>query len=74
MPFGIKSAGDICQKRIEQCITENIPVTEPCQDNILITGKTLEEHNDRLEKVLINCKKAGITFNKPKCKFRVKVR
>jgi hypothetical protein len=38
-------------------------------DDILIHGKTQDERDDRLVKVLQHLKAAGITLNKEKCEF-----
>ena len=43
-----------------------------CQmDDILVQGKSKEEHYVRHEKVLAQLEKAGITLNGDKCKFEV---
>ena len=38
-------------------------------DNILITGRTNEEHLAALEEVLKRLQKAGLRLKKPKCVF-----
>lgn len=45
---------------------------EGCQaylHDIIIVGKTIPEHNERLEKVLFRLHELGLTLNKEKCKF-----
>ena len=38
-------------------------------DDILVTGSTIENHLDNLDKVLNIMTKAGLKLNKDKCKF-----
>ena len=38
-------------------------------DDILVFGKSKEEHDNRLARVLRNIHEAGLTFNKEKCEF-----
>ena len=38
-------------------------------DDILVYGRTQEEHDERLSEVLSNLQEAGLTLNKDKCKF-----
>ena len=38
-------------------------------DNIVIQGKTTDEHDDRLGKVIDRLSKAGVILNKAKCAF-----
>lgn len=40
-------------------------------DDILVWGKTKEEHNERLEMVLKRAKENNLKFNKSKCKIGV---
>ena len=35
----------------------------------MIGGRTEEEHNETLQKVLMRAEEYGVTFNKQKCKF-----
>ena len=41
-------------------------------DDVLVIGRTQEEHNERLEKVLSRIKDAGVTLNEVKCEFSTK--
>ena len=70
MPFGIRSAQEVYQKRISQ-IFENLEGVETDIDDIIIWGQT-EEHNRRLEAVLRKCEEVGLTLNPEKCQFRMK--
>ena len=68
MPFGIRSAQEVYQKRISQ-IFENLEGVETDIDDIIIWGQTEEEHNRRLEAVLPKCEEVGLTLNPEKCQF-----
>ena len=68
-PFGIKSAQEVFHKRVAQHF-ENIPGVETDIDDILIWGKSEEEHNITLQKVLDKCVELNITLNKEKCLFK----
>ena len=70
MPFGVKSAQEIFQKRMNQNFGD-LPGVETDIDDILVWGSSIEEHNKRLEAVLQRCLKIGLTLNKEKCKFGV---
>ncbi|CAC5423835.1 unnamed protein product [Mytilus coruscus] len=71
MPFGIKSAQEVFQKRVSQ-LFENLKGVETDIDDILVWGTTRKEHDDRLHSVLNRCQEVGLTLNAEKCKFRVK--
>lgn len=71
MPFGIKSAQEVFQKRVSQ-LFENLKGVETDIDDILVWGTTRKEHDDRLRSVLNRCQEVGLTLNAEKCKFRVK--
>lgn len=68
LPFGIASAPAIFQRMIDQ-ILHGIDGTASFIDDIAITGKTLEEHFERLEEVLRRLEKHDIHVNLPKCQF-----
>ena len=51
MPFGIKSAQEVFQKRISQ-VFGDLPGVKTDIDNILVCGTTKAEHDERLEAVL----------------------
>ncbi|CAC5382215.1 unnamed protein product [Mytilus coruscus] len=58
MPFGIRSAQEVYQKRISQ-IFENLEGVETDIDDIIIWGQTEEEHDRRLQTVLRKCEDTG---------------
>ena len=55
MPFGVKSAQEIFQKRMVQHYGD-LPGVETVIDDILVWGATKEEHNQRLKAVIERCK------------------
>ena len=67
MPFGIKLAPEVFQKRIREAIQKNPGVEHFIYDfvNFSVTG---EEHNLRLCKVLSKLQAAGWILNNDKCK------
>ena len=64
-PFEIKSAQEVYQKRISQ-LFEDIEGVETDID-ILIWGRSKEEHDQRLKMALKRCEDIGLTLNKDKC-------
>ena len=70
MPFGIKSAQEVFQKRMNQLLGDLTGV-ETDIDDILVWGTSQEEHDERLEAVLKRCEQINLTLNKEKCQFRV---
>ncbi|MCG7876437.1 MAG: RNase H-like domain-containing protein [Candidatus Thiodiazotropha endolucinida] len=65
-PFGIKSAQEVYQKRISQ-LFEGLEGVETDIDDILIWGRSKEEHDQRLRLALKRCEDIGLTLNKDKC-------
>jgi hypothetical protein len=69
--FGIVSAPEIFQKEFKE-IFKDIPGQVSYIDDLLIYGKTQEEHDRNLKRVLERAKQANIKLNKSKCEFQVK--
>ena len=69
MPFGISSAPEHFQKRMEK-ILAGLPGVLCHMDDVLIFGKNVQEHDIRLEQVLLRIQAAGATLNQDKCQFR----
>ena len=68
LPFGITSAPEFFQKQISKIFTGLDGVI--CMiDDVLIHGKTPQEHDQRLVAVLSRLRKANVTLNKDKCEF-----
>ena len=70
LPFGISSAQEVFQKRMYQLFGD-LPGVETDIDNMLIHGRTEEEHQQRLTAVLKRCQEVHLTLNKEKCQFGV---
>lgn len=70
MPFGIHSAQEVFHKRVNH-LFEDLEGIETDIDDILIWGRTIEEHDQRLQAALDRTKRIGMTLNPDKCKFRV---
>ena len=70
MPFGIKSAQEVFQKRISQHF-DDIEGVATDIDDILIWGSDEHEHDQRLEATLKKCEEINLTLNEEKCKFKV---
>ncbi len=68
MPFGISNAPAIFQRAIDQVIA-GIPNSVAYLDDILITGKTEQEHLQTLDMVLSRLAEFGFTCNPSKCSF-----
>ena len=71
LPFGLDPASEICQKRVEKFIIQDQPGALAHQDNILVWGKDVEEHDFRLKKSLDNVCESGAKLREDKCDFRV---
>ncbi|BES98796.1 Hypothetical protein NTJ_11610 [Nesidiocoris tenuis] len=69
MPFGISSAPEHYQRRVAQ-VLEGLTGCVNMMDDVLIWGRTVEEHDSRLKRVLTKFKDANITLNFEKCEFR----
>ena len=68
LPFGVASAPELFQKRMSKLLSGLDGIV--CQmDDVLIFGKTKEEHDIRLTKALDRIHSAGVTLNREKCLF-----
>ena len=68
LPYGVYSAPGIFQRTMEGLL-QGIPSTGVLLDNILITGPSVEEHLDNIEKVLKRLSEAGLRLKAGKCQF-----
>ena len=71
MPFGITSGPEEFQRRSSELL-EGLPGVHVIMDDILVHGKTLEEHDSRLEAALERVRKSGMKLNRKKCQIRKK--
>lgn len=70
--FGISCAPEIFQKTLERMLVGYEGVINYI-DDILVYGKDLEEHNERLNKVMTILKNNDVVLRDDKCLFRKKV-
>ena len=68
LPFGVASASAIFQSKIEQ-VLQGIPMVVCRVDDILVSGKTDEEHLATLNEVLSRLGSAGLRLKMSKCSF-----
>ena len=66
VPFGITSGPEEFQQR-SSTMLEGIPGTHVIMDDILVHGKTREEHDERLSQVIKRIAASGLKLNKAKC-------
>ncbi len=69
LPFGINLATDEFQRKMMEIFGKEEGV-EVIIDDVLVHGKDMEEHDQRLKRVLEIVKRVGLQLNKAKCKFR----
>jgi len=68
LPFGISSAPEIFQREMQKILIDLEGIV--CQmDDILVHGSSMEQHDERLNRVLERLQKAGVTLNESKCEF-----
>ena len=68
LPFGISSAPEIFQRRMN-CILEGLEGVVCQMDDILVFGEDEGEHCERLVKVLKRLESVHVTLNPSKCEF-----
>lgn len=71
LPFGVSIGPELCQK-YNQDLFGGIAGVVVYMDDILITGKTLKEHDETLEKVMNVAKENNVKFNEKKFQYRLK--
>lgn len=68
MPFGLTCSTSIFQREMEN-LFKNMDFVSVFVDDIVVSGRTNEEHIQNLEKVSKKLKEANLTVNKDKCSF-----
>ena len=66
--LGINSAPEVNQNVIQQALSDCEGVAN-ISDDTIVHGKTTEEHDERLRRVLEKLKEKTLTLNAEKCKF-----
>ena len=69
LPFGVKCASELYQSVMSQMI-EDIEGTDVIMDDILIWGRTMAEHDQRLKRVLNKAREYNLKLSPSKCEFR----
>ena len=69
LPYGIHSASEVFQREITSIISD-IPGSANSQDDFVVWGKTLQEHDERLRKVFLKIRESSLKLNKTKCQIR----
>lgn len=70
LPFGITSVPEYFQKQVARILEGQEGVADMIGD-ILVFGRSHQEHDTRLSQVLSSLAKAGITLNQDRCRFGV---
>lgn len=68
LSFGINAAAEKFQDVIASAISD-IPNTKNISDDIICYGRSPEEHDKALHKLLQRCSDLNLTLNKAKCQF-----
>lgn len=68
LAFGVKTATGIFQKEMEKLL-QGIDGVFVFIDDIVVTGRTQQQHLEHLAKVFERLEKAGLRLKKSKCKF-----
>ena len=68
LPFGVASAPAIFQRHMETLL-QGLDGVSVYLDDILVSGRSLEEHLTRLAGVLDRLEKSGMHLNQQKCSF-----
>lgn len=71
LPFGISSAPEVFHRTVQQ-LFDGIEGVGVFIDDVVVWGKTKEEHDARLRIVLSKAQKSGLKLNKSKCQFGVR--
>ncbi|XP_059209654.1 uncharacterized protein K02A2.6 [Centropristis striata] len=68
--FGISSAPETYQHIIGQ-VLQGIPGVHNISDDIIVSGETIQQHDERLHQVLQRLQERQLTVNSKKCQFRM---
>ena len=71
LAFGLKTAQDEFQRRIDE-VYEDIPGVDSIVDDIIVYGKTIEEHDQNVRNMLQRSRDRGVKLNPDKVQFKVK--
>lgn len=68
MPFGLVCAQDIFQRMVDEFI-EGLEGVRAVADDIVVSGRTQEEHDNNLRALLTRARERNVRFNLPKSHF-----
>ena len=68
LPFDLKVSSKIFQKRLHQAL-EGLEGVRCIADDVIVWGRSNEEHDARVSLFLQRCSEIGISLNKEKCRF-----
>lgn len=68
LPYGINCASEVFHAKIRQLL-EDLEGVDSFVDDIIVWGRTREEHDVRLTRLLDRAREVGIKFNNSKCEF-----
>ena len=71
MPFGIYSASEVLQKRVDK-VSGDMQGVEVIADDMIIAGATEEEHDRLLRNVTQREREQNVKFNPKKIQFKFK--
>lgn len=66
MPFGLVMSQDVFQMKMDQ-VLERCPGTIGVADDVVVFGKSIEEHNTNLRNLMSVAQECGLVFNSEKC-------
>ena len=69
LPFGITSAPEIFQKRMANLLKDQEGVAA-IQDDTIVFGRSVAEHDARLQQVFATIEKSGLKLNEKKCEIQ----
>ena len=69
MPFGLKMSQDVFQAKIDQTF-EGCKGVVGIADDIVVSGKTTEDHDRHMHGMMKRCKTTGLKLNPDKCKIK----
>ncbi|MCG7868790.1 MAG: hypothetical protein JAY74_20765, partial [Candidatus Thiodiazotropha taylori] len=70
LPFGISASSDLFQQKMDE-ICEGLTGVKAIVDDILCYGRSTEEHDQNLRKLLERAREKGVRFNPEKCTIGV---
>jgi len=70
MPFGVNSAQDVFQRRVDETY-EGLPRVTGISDDVLVAGASKSEHLQTLRATFQRAREMGQRYNLDKCRFNV---